>query len=966
MSSTRNPIRFASAMALRIATMLGVALALAHAPSAAAQVGGTVIVKVTDEQGNPSEFVDVELKAMDNPYSRTELTEEKTGEYRFVGVPVGTYRAQAFLEGFTSDIQEFGVGPGSSRNIVLVVKKVSIEAIVDVQVYNSDLDVLDVRETTTSTTLTDKFISKVPLQNRAVEDIVALFPGVTRVGSSDSKELSIGGGNGGQIAYRVDGANANNQVDGGLAFQLPSTAIKSFKLITSGASAKYGEQSTGVAEIVTKSGENEADFAYELNFRDSDYGAFKVGELPQVQRDVDAILRANGTLLETEVRDGFRRLGVDPISTLSDDPNPPRRRRIEQTVSAGGPIVRDKAFFHVTLLSRADDFGSAFNEGVDQNDEIVETSKLNWKVWESGSRSNNLELTTNADISDNSGFPDLLASRSTNLLQTSGAWNAAVHDLHLFENKGLLDTRVQLIHEYQTSRPEDVRTGAGTQYTIPLPPAGFASYTVGAGGFNFDQSVTSLRLEGSYSRAVGKGERHNVDFGTTLEQTWFNSFTEAGDDVSDLRIVNDSGAFGGVGALVGRAATYGPPLRTDDKAWFTSLYALDTWQVTDNLTIDLGLRAEYQSFVGKAFLAPRFGFSLDPIGDKQTRFFGNWGIYYDRVFLNAIQWAQNPDQFNSDITFTSGFAQGLRRFSQTPIDEIYREALSTPEDSTQQDSVAFLTPTIHDRFVLADSLTAPTNRDWTLGISRQIPGNIRVEVSYRANKREHQAQTDAITRSLPTGGSGRTVRDRIYETTGSGAYRGWTAQIFKPFAKNWSAQLSYVQSKNLGPIQRLPNPIDPNDTGFSQGLLPNDRTHVVKLQANTIIGPGKLKINCGTDFTWQTGLPYSIRFITRDGRTFYPLGFNTQRLPCTRQLNFNLSHDFSFKTKEGGGALPTMQVRFNAFNLLDALNVTAGIGKFKTPPGSNDPNSFEPLRPDLVVTGVDVGRSVELGFSVNF
>jgi len=963
MSSTRKFIRSAPSVT---GLAMGLVVALAFAPRASAQVGGTVILKVVDQDEVPQQFADVQILGIDGTtYEKRELIEAEDGSYRFVGVPVGSYQAEGFVEGYTSDIlRPIVVGPNSSQSHVIHVRKTGITEKVNI-VYRADLDVLDTKDTKVSTTLTGAFISKVPLQNRAVEDIVMLFPGVTRVGSSDSKDISIAGGTGAQIAYRIDGASANDAVDGGLAIQVPSSAIQSFKLITSGASARYGEQSTGVAEIVTKSGGDEADFSYELNFRDTDYGGFKLGDLEQVQHDVDRILRADGTLLENEVEEGFKLLGVDPISTLEDDPNPPPRRRIEQTVSAGGPIVRDKAFFHVTLLSRADDFGSAFNEGLDQNDELVETSKLNWNVWESEGRSNRLELTTNADISDDSGFRGLTNSRSTNLLETSGAWNVGINDLHEFANHGLLDTRIQLSHQYDTQRPEDVRTGAGTQYQVFLPPSGFTAYTVGAGGLNFDQSVTSLRGEGSYSRAVGKNAAHNVDFGGTWEQTWFKSYQEQGDDVVDLRIVSDSAALSGIPAFIGRAATYGPPLHTDDKAWFTGLYAQDTWQVTDNLTLDLGMRAEYQSFVGKAFVAPRLGFSLDPIGDGQTRFFGNWGIYYDRLFLNALQWAQNPDSFNSDILFTRAFTLG-RRFGQTPIDEIYREALSTPADSTQQDSVAFLRPTIHDRFVLADNLTAPTNKDWTVGISRQIPGNIRIEVSYRANEKTHQAQTNTIVRQLPTEGTVRTVRDRVYETEGTGAYRGWTAQIFKAFDKNWSAQLSYVQSKNIGPINQQPSAIDPNDTDVQQGVLGNDRTHVVKLQANTIIGPAKLKINCGADFTWQTGLPYTTTFITRDGRAQRFLGVNTQRLPSTRQLNFNLSHDFSVKTKEGGGELATVQLRLAAFNILDALNVVGGIGKFETPAASNDPNSFPPLRPDLLVTDVDVGRSLEFGLSVHF
>ena len=41
-------------------------------------------------------------------------------------------------------------------------------------------------------------------------------------------------------------------------------AIQDFKLITGGFQAEYGEQSTGIAEIITKSGTNEVTFSYAI------------------------------------------------------------------------------------------------------------------------------------------------------------------------------------------------------------------------------------------------------------------------------------------------------------------------------------------------------------------------------------------------------------------------------------------------------------------------------------------------------------------------------------------------------------------------------------------------------------------------------------------------------------------------------------------------------------------------------
>ena len=74
MSITRIPGRFAFTVTFRIATALAVAFTLAVAPRAIAQVGGTVILRVTDAAGAPQQFLDVALEGIDgNTFSRTAL-----------------------------------------------------------------------------------------------------------------------------------------------------------------------------------------------------------------------------------------------------------------------------------------------------------------------------------------------------------------------------------------------------------------------------------------------------------------------------------------------------------------------------------------------------------------------------------------------------------------------------------------------------------------------------------------------------------------------------------------------------------------------------------------------------------------------------------------------------------------------------------------------------------------------------
>jgi len=208
----------------------------------------SVILKVIDEAGVPQQFVDVHLEGVEGTtYASTELVEAENGEITFVALPAGSYQAQAFAEGYTSDIiRRIVVGPNTTQSHVIEMHPTA--AVASMQVIVGGV-VPDSEEDTVSSSMTGEYLSKVPLQNGS-GDVVAASPGVMRVGSSESETLSIGCGAGNAIAYRVDGRPTNDAVDGGLTIQVPAAAIQSFKLITVGASARYGERATGIVEFV--------------------------------------------------------------------------------------------------------------------------------------------------------------------------------------------------------------------------------------------------------------------------------------------------------------------------------------------------------------------------------------------------------------------------------------------------------------------------------------------------------------------------------------------------------------------------------------------------------------------------------------------------------------------------------------------------------------------------------------------
>jgi hypothetical protein len=238
---------FFKRLIVAVGVLFCLASSLAFGQSNAGSIGGTVL----DPTGAVVPNASVEIRNPVSGFDRSTTT-DNSGKFAFTNVPFNPYHLTVTAPGFGAYVQD--VEPRSSVPITVpITLKVSTSTSVTVEAEAGDLIEND---PTFHTDVDKNLFDKLPLesQSSSVSSLVTLAtPGI----SADSNGLFHGLGDHAENSFSVDGQPITDQQSKVFSNQIPLDSIQSLEVISGAPPAEYGDKTSIVINVTTRSGQGE-------------------------------------------------------------------------------------------------------------------------------------------------------------------------------------------------------------------------------------------------------------------------------------------------------------------------------------------------------------------------------------------------------------------------------------------------------------------------------------------------------------------------------------------------------------------------------------------------------------------------------------------------------------------------------------------------------------------------------------
>lgn len=548
---------------------------------------GSLAVHVKDTELNPLPGVEVAVTSPNMIGGAKSQITDATGSTRFVLLQPGTYAVEARLEGFTPQRSEnIRLFAGSTLTVefALEIGTLSEEIIV-----TAESPLIDVKDSMLSTIeLDDRALNDVVYnQEMYIYSVIDLAPGTEPVYHGST---AFGGQARAGNSYMMDGIEIGVPTSGN-SWGIPDAqTFEEAKIMGIGAAAEYDGFSGVQLNMITKSGGNTFDGMAQAIYQGYDW-----------------------------ITDNF-------------DPNehplwsePQEHSFQDARFEIGGPVIADKLWFFGSVKWLREGFKTGAGDRY-HKDQPKYFAKFTWQA----SPSTRIALFRHFDdwVYDYR-YSSVYRPKLATSFEYSHNYTHNLSFFHTFTETTFIEAKL--------ARTADDNSYGGYATDTPKNVSGRYNADTGmysenfAWWYEYPDFRNAANVHVSHHADEFLGGSHDFKFGVEFEQV--GSTEEYGFN-GDTYYVDDvyvGGAF--------HDYAYEWHYLMEPKGERYSFYVQDAWSVTENITLNPGIRfnawkgslpSRDDTKLSTTGFAPRIGLTWDVFGDHTTAFKAHFGKYYDK------------------------------------------------------------------------------------------------------------------------------------------------------------------------------------------------------------------------------------------------------------------------------------------------------------------------------------------------
>lgn len=419
------------------------------------------------------------------------------------------------------------------------------------------------------------------------------------------------------------------------------------------------------------------------------------------------------------------------------------------------------------------------------------------------------------------------------------AWVGSVEHTRAWTPRLVTDAAMGFLRNVIQRNPPGTGLGASAALGIASLPLDETPQLVIAGYNNIgaDTNTNQSNVTNTFAPYVTVTQtidRHNFRYGLSLRKNQFNSYNPSGSPNGSISFTGTQTNHGATGNpttaladfLTGKISTANyqlPQPATGRRNWNLALFVQDDWQVTPRLTVNAGVRYEYEAPLKIANnvysrfdprtglllragvnasaslnvttpmvdVSPRVGVAYSV--DEKTVLRAAFGTFYGTIFQNlggqvaypGYDQTQTYNALGTAVPQPFSLSQGLPLTLSTNLAASFA-AIPAPGDRTRAATPYAISG---NSFDLLSPM--PMVQQWNAGVERELPLRVVLEVNYVGNHSLHLPYTLPVN-LVPLGQS-----DAVTQANTTAA-----AQLAKPFPALQSFNVTrHVGMSNYNSLQ---------------------------------------------------------------------------------------------------------------------------------------------------------------------